>query len=597
MGSNEVILEHGKTGGRTHSEPKRTFNKWVNNPVLEDYSLRYAPRSFRKWSEYAVFSSAIGGIAYLADFAIGGSIAVSYGFANSFWAILVSAVIIFLTGLPIAYYSAKYNIDMDLLTRGAGFGYLGSTLTSLIYASFTFIYFALEGAVMAQAFELYFGLPLAIGYLVSSIIIIPMVIFGMTFLARLQVWTQPIWLTLMVLPFVVILVKDPGAFSNWTHFAGNSPSGASFNPMMFGLAAGVVLSLIAQIGEQVDYLRFMPEKTAKNKSKWWWAVVLAGPGWVILGAFKQWGGAFMAAYVAPAVGLQAANEPIHMYQMGFQTFIPGAFAALTIATFFVILSQIKINVTNAYSGSLSWSNFFSRLLHFHPGRVVWLFLNVGISITLMEFGLFGFLNNVLGFYSNVALAWIGAVVADLVINKAILKISPSYIEFKRAHLHNFNPVGFGSMMIASIVSILAFFNVFGPVLQAFSPFLSLLLAFVLSPILALATKGKYYIARENPYIRKGEDGKMVISLSGGSEAKAVHAALAATVDAGTVIGRKTGQSGFPKETLDMVPEILCTCCHFKYEPEDITYCPFHQGTVCSLCCSLEKDCHDMCKKQ
>jgi hypothetical protein len=28
---------------------------------------------------------------------------------------------------------------MDLLTRGAGFGYIGSTLTSLIYASFTFI--------------------------------------------------------------------------------------------------------------------------------------------------------------------------------------------------------------------------------------------------------------------------------------------------------------------------------------------------------------------------------------------------------------------------------------------------------------------------
>ena len=43
---------------------------------------------------------------------------------------------------------------MDLLTRGAGFGYIGSTLTSLIYASFTFIFFALEAAVMAYALEL-----------------------------------------------------------------------------------------------------------------------------------------------------------------------------------------------------------------------------------------------------------------------------------------------------------------------------------------------------------------------------------------------------------------------------------------------------------
>ena len=42
-------------------------------------------------------------------------------------------------GLPIAYYAARYGVDIDLLTRGAGFGYLGSTITSLIYASFTFL--------------------------------------------------------------------------------------------------------------------------------------------------------------------------------------------------------------------------------------------------------------------------------------------------------------------------------------------------------------------------------------------------------------------------------------------------------------------------
>ena len=40
---------------------------------------------------------------------------------------------------------------MDLLTRGAGFGYIGSTITSLIYASFTFILFAVEATIMSQA--------------------------------------------------------------------------------------------------------------------------------------------------------------------------------------------------------------------------------------------------------------------------------------------------------------------------------------------------------------------------------------------------------------------------------------------------------------
>ncbi|NUS35031.1 MAG: hypothetical protein HOQ04_00960, partial [Pseudarthrobacter sp.] len=38
---------------------------------LEDYTLRFAPRSYRKWSAGVVATSALGGIAYLADFSIG----------------------------------------------------------------------------------------------------------------------------------------------------------------------------------------------------------------------------------------------------------------------------------------------------------------------------------------------------------------------------------------------------------------------------------------------------------------------------------------------------------------------------------------------
>jgi hypothetical protein len=188
---------------------------------------------------------------------------------------------------------------------------------------------------------------------------------------------------------------------------------------------------------------------------------------------KQLGGAFLAFYVFTKVGPALADEPIQQYEAALRTFI--APAALGVGVFFVVMSQIKINVTNAYSGSLSWSNFFSRILHWHPGRVVWIFLNVGIALTLMEANVFSFLNNILGFYSNVAIAWIGAVCADLVIIKP-LGLSPSFIEFKRAHLYNFNPVGFGSMMVASIVSIIAFYNAFGADAKAFSPLIALVIA-------------------------------------------------------------------------------------------------------------------------
>ena len=106
---------------------------------LEDYTLRFAPRSYRKWSAGVVATSALGGIAYLADFSIGANIGISYGTVNAILGIVVAAVVIFATGFPLAYYAARYNIDLDLITRGSGFGYYGSVVTNVIFATFTFI--------------------------------------------------------------------------------------------------------------------------------------------------------------------------------------------------------------------------------------------------------------------------------------------------------------------------------------------------------------------------------------------------------------------------------------------------------------------------
>jgi len=199
---------------QTVVKERRDYNQWVADETLEDYSLRYAPQSFRKWPEWLLANTALGGISFLALEAIGASLTITYGFANAFWAIVVVGAVIFLAGLPITYYAAKYNIDMDLLTRGAGFGYIGSTITSLIYASFTFIFFALEAAILSQALELYVHLPLWLGYILSSIVIIPLVFYGVTAINQLQLWTQPIWLILMIAPYVFVIAKEPDAFSH-----------------------------------------------------------------------------------------------------------------------------------------------------------------------------------------------------------------------------------------------------------------------------------------------------------------------------------------------------------------------------------------------
>src|SRR5690606_18510665 len=129
--------------------------------------------------------------------------------------------------------------------------------TSLIYASFTFIFFALEAAVMAYALELALDIPARWGYLICALVVIPLVLHGVSAISRLQVITQPLWLFMLILPFAYVFTHDPGAFAGITHYGGEQGAGSGFNLHLFGASLTVGIALITQMGEQADYLRFM----------------------------------------------------------------------------------------------------------------------------------------------------------------------------------------------------------------------------------------------------------------------------------------------------------------------------------------------------
>ena len=516
--------------------------------TLEDYTLRFAPRSYRKWSTGVVATSALGGIAYLADFAIGANIGISYGTTNALWGIAVFAVVVILTGIPVAYYAARYNLDLDLITRGSGFGYYGSVVTNVIFATFTFIFFALEGAIMAQGLELGLGVPLWLGYALSTVVIFPLVIYGMKALSTLQVWTTPLWLVLMVIPFGYLLVAHPESIDAFLAYRGEDGQAPNIGSAL--LAAGVCLSLIAQIAEQIDYLRFMPPKTPENTRRWWTAVLLAGPGWVVFGAAKQVIGLFLAVWVIATVadGAAVANQPVHQFLEIYGDLMPG-WLAMTLAVVLVVISQVKINVTNAYSGSLAWTNSFTRLTGHYPGRLVFLAVNLAIALVLMEADMFDFLNTVLGFYANCGIAWVVVVATDIAVNKYLLGISPKAPEFRRGMLYAVNPVGFVSMLVAAGVSIACFFGGLGETLRPYSPLVAIGLAVVLPPVLAVATRGRYYL-------RRTDDG---IDLPMYDE----H-------------GNPSGE------------HLTCHVCRQDYERPDMTACATHDAHVCSLCLSTDR---------
>ncbi|KOU28467.1 purine-cytosine permease family protein [Streptomyces sp. WM6368] len=515
--------------------------------TLEDYTLRFAPRSYRRWTPMVVATTALGGIAYMADFSIGAGIGLAHGTGNALVAIAVAAVVIFLTGFPLAYYGARYNLDLDLITRGSGFGYFGSVVTSVIFASFTFIFFALEGAIMAQGLKLGLGLPLWLGYAVSTLMVIPLVIYGMKALSTLQVWTTPIWLLLMVGPLVYLIANDPGTVDRFLAYPGTTGDGA-VNTASVMLGAGVCLSLIAQIGEQIDYLRFMPPKTEANKRTWWTAVVMAGPGWVVLGALKQAIGVFLAVYIIAEVGPAAAPEPIQQFRSAFDAMMP-SWLVVPLAVALVVISQIKINVTNAYSGSLAWTNSFTRITRHYPGRMVFVLVNLAFALILMEADMFSFLGSILGFYSNCAIAWVVTVATDIGINKYLLKLSPLQPEFRRGMLHAVNPVGVVAFTAASGLSIAMYFHLLGDTLQPYSPVAAAVIAFVLTPLMAVVTKGRYYL-------RRTDDGIAEPLLDGDGNPSAVT--------------------------------LGCHVCGQSYERPDVTACITHAAVVCSLCLSTDK---------
>ncbi|HXW71949.1 MAG TPA: ATP-binding protein [Methylocella sp.] len=526
---------------------RRRYNQWVANQTLEDYALRFTAVSARK-STFRVGNTALGAISFLACEAIGGLVTLTYGFSNAAAAIVAVSALMFVLGTPITYYATKFGVDVDLLTRGAGFGYLGSTITSLIYASFTFLLFSIEASIMSSALQMCLGIPLPIAHVISSLVVIPIAVSGIRGISRMQITTQPVWLILQFVPLLYFGINNKSELIAWTAFSGaQGRLDGSISLVQFGAAASVLMSLLPQIGEQIDYLRFLPSRTPANNFAWWSAMITTGPGWVLIGAFKLLAGSFLT-FLALKRGIpfDRAAQPAEVYRLVFLDLFDSQTVALGLTGLLVITCQIKINVTNAYAGSIAWSNFFSRLSHNHPGRVVWLVFNVLLALLLMEIGIFRVVDSALGLYAIFAASWMGALAADLMINKP-LGLSPPQIEFKRAYLYDINPVGAGAMGFSVVVSTLMFFGLLGPTLQSLSAVAGLIVAFMTAPVIAWVTKGRYYIARPDTGLPEGQ------------------------------------------------AEIRCSICENSFDRMDMAYCPAYSAPICSLCCTLEARCHDMCK--
>lgn len=403
-------------------------------------------------------------------FQMGSVMALQFGAANaivsSIYAIFVAGIL----GTFIAYLSAKSGMNVNLLSRGGGFGYIGASLTSLIYASNFIMYCAFEGLILVSAIHTYFpAIPEWTLIVVFGSLVIPLNWFGIKQLDKLQKWSLPIF-GVFLLTAIGVSIFTPSVYDGAV--LSFMPAGVHFGGdallMCIGMHNGII-GLTALLSS--DYARFLkPADIKKGSLAIGFIPQIFSYG--VMGGLGIWFG----------VRLGDPN--------------PGVYIVMLLGiggTLFTMLTQLRINVTNIYSSSLSLSNFFQNIFHFTPGRRFWVVIAGLTSMGLMLGGIVDHLSTVMTFQGVFLLAWAAVLVADAMIVKKTLKIGPAHYEARQQFLHKWNPVGVVSLIIASVIGTIAALGFMGNFLQNTAAFFAAILAAALTVVIAIATKGKYYL--------------------------------------------------------------------------------------------------------
>ncbi|MFJ8267593.1 purine-cytosine permease family protein [Peribacillus asahii] len=435
----------------------------------DDFALEKVPLEGRTMRWGSITNITLGVATAMLFMQMGSLMAVSFGSVNALLAAIYATVVGGVLGIGISYLAAKSGLNVNLLARGGGFGYLGASITSLIYALNFIMYCAIEGSIMAYAVHEYIpSIPVYILMIIFGLGVIPLNWFGIKQLDKLQKWSMPIFIIFLGASFIMALNKD-SVFqgSVWSFL----PEGVKVGGTSLLACIGIMNGLVGIMALLVsDYARFIKKEEFKT------GVFMVGfipqlVCFLIMGIIGIWFG----------VRLNEANPGVYFVHL------IGIGGAL-----FTILTQLRINITNLYSSSLSLANFFENVFKFKPGRTFWVIFTAVTALIGMLFGIIDHLGNLLTFQGVFLLSWGAILVCDALVVKKILKIGPRYFEHRQEYLYAWNPVGVVSLIISSVVGSIAAFGYMGVFFQNIAAFFAAILAFVLTIILAIGTKGKYY---------------------------------------------------------------------------------------------------------
>jgi len=439
---------------------------WAEN--REDYAQDRVPLPYRQWSTVSLFGVMFGITTAMFFLSWGGTLVLAYGTKTLVIGMVIAGLVI--GGLAYAWSkkASATGLGADLMSRSSGFGYYGSAVTSLIYTLTFLMFFAFEGSIMANAIHTQWpSIPKAAIYVFTGVVIIPLTWYGMRLMNVLMWVTLPIYAVFLVIT-IVEAAHTGRTVDFWSYVPAHTATPEAGPALLQVLAAA--LAVLSQVTISADMGRFIPPQRRTS-------------GALIVGFFSQIltfvGCGILGGWLTLRFGV--SDPGAYLPQ------IMGAWGVL-----FVIITQIRINVTNIYSGSIIYSTLFTRIFRFSPGRHWWVVLTTALGTALMFGDIYSRLNQVLTFEAVFIIAWVMAVVADMFVIKRWLKLVPDDSPYERHELRRYNPVGLIAVGIALVVAVPMSFGLAGPLGITLAPFVSGVLSFVVTPIVALATRGRYY---------------------------------------------------------------------------------------------------------
>jgi purine-cytosine permease-like protein len=436
----------------------------------EDYTLTPVPVDARM-SWLRILNVTVGIAGAMIFMQISGQMALQFGTVNAMLANAYATIATGVLATIFARVAATTGLNSNLLARACGYGYVGAALTSLIYASQFIILAAIEGSIIAQAINAYLPtLPLSLLMVLITAGNVALNWYGMTQLDKFQKYSLPVYLVLLGTAIALSIRMDLPHATDWPTFM---PPGGTIGGAGLLTCIGILNGIVGvQSVLTADYARFIrPEQR--------------GFGALAVGVVPQIASFFLMGTVGIwfAIRFQNANPGIYMVA------VMGAWGAA-----YTVLSQLRINVINVYSGSLSLANFFARVVGFTPGRVFWVMAAALLALVAMLGDVLGHVGPVLTFQGVFMFAWAASMVADLLVVRKTFGVQPRELEYQEKRLRPWNPVGPLALVTGSAIGTWLALASTNPVLTAASAVIAGGTAFVVHVLAAWITRGRYYLA-------------------------------------------------------------------------------------------------------